>query len=43
MKAQIPKYGNSIIDGTIYVIENAVSPSGIIPVAAGLSERSHHE
>ena len=27
MKSQIPKYGISIIDGTIYVIENAVSPS----------------
>ncbi len=27
MKALIPKYGISIIDGTIYVIENAVSPS----------------
>lgn len=25
MKVQIPKYGISIIDGTIYVVENAVS------------------
>ncbi|MBE7006317.1 MAG: hypothetical protein E7424_04105 [Ruminococcaceae bacterium] len=27
MKAQIPKYGITIVDGTIYVVENAVSPS----------------
>ena len=27
MKAQIPKYNLSIIDGTIYVVENAVSPA----------------
>lgn len=27
MKAHIPKYNVSIIDGTIYVVENAVSPA----------------
>ena len=26
MKARIPKYNLSIIDGTIYFVENAVSP-----------------
>lgn len=27
MKALIPKYGITIVDGTLYIVENAVSPA----------------